>query len=693
MTRVIAFLVEHGAMLATGATVLLLLGTLATLLARAPLHRQRIGEMSVLATLAWLVLACLPLPRVGFHRAADRPTQSVGAIGVPSEAELTVSEIPAELIARPQKTVVVSPPEDRRKPVDLRPWVAWAFLGGAGLSLGWLILGHVALWRLIRGAAPAAARARGMIGEGARILVCGRLSRPVTCGVFRPIILLPAALLEERCAVQLRQVLLHERGHVEQRDGLGSLLFSLALPGLYFHPLYWWLRRSCALARELVVDDRAARADGKAAYVTHLIALARGSRTAMSISPVGAIGILQIRSHFYRRMTMLLQRNESLATRCSNRVRAGMILIGALAVISSACVLGVRPARAQEAGGTGERKTPQTLDQSNPGARQSVDVQAGAADERRRDAEQAIGEMTAAQVGMVDPTMRQMLKEREAISQEMARLRAAGTLPENAKMKQLQALLEGQEKKIDDYLTKWREVQLQLGGRGVLVGRLGDVFDPNQARATANDAKLQQLIGQRDTMLDKLAALNAAGAQPNDAQVTQLKNMLDDVQLLIAQRMSELRLMEEKRGGPGGGAVRGGGAPGPRPDDAGNNVRGAPQATFPGVGGVQLDLVNLGNSMVDASGALRLAKVRFARLAGMKDTVSQLELAEADSNLITAEKRLKLLRGIAKVALSGASEELNRTRKLYETGMANGQSLAEMSAKVQMLELILQSAD
>src|SRR5204862_6856523 len=155
------------------------------------------------------------------------------------------------------------------------------------------------------------------------VLICGRLSRPVTCGVFRPIILLPASLLEEGCAVQLRQVLLHEMGHVEQRDGWVSLLFSLALPALYFHPLYWWLRRSCALARELVVDDRAARADGKAAYVTHLIALARGgSRAAMSISPVGAIGILQIRSHFYRRMTMLLQRREALATRRPARVRA-----------------------------------------------------------------------------------------------------------------------------------------------------------------------------------------------------------------------------------------------------------------------------------------------------------------------------------------------------------------------------------
>ena len=626
MMRVVAFLVEHGAMLATGATVLLLLGTLATLLARAPLHRQRIGEMSVLATLVWVVLACLPLPRVGFTRPADRPTPNVGAIRVPSEVELTDSEIPAELIARPQRPFAAAAFEkSARKHVDLRPWVAWAFLGGAGLSLGWLILGHAVLWRLIRGAAPAPARVRGMIGDGARALVCGRLSRPVTCGVFRPIILLPAALLDERCAVQLRQVLLHERGHVEQRDGLGSLLFSLALPGLYFHPLYWWLRRSCALARELVVDDRAARADGKAAYVTHLIALARGSRAAMSISPVGAIGILQIRSHFYRRMTMLLQRRESLATRCSRRFRAGMILTGVLAVISSACVLGVRPALAQEQPGAGagadEKGQPSVEDrlrarrraaeleagrgggaEADPRARQSVDVTAGAPDERRRDAEQALGELSAAQVGMIDPTMRQMLAEHEDALQELARLRAAGAPADDAKMKQLELVFEAQQKRIDDYLKKWREAQLQTRGAGVPARR--------------------------------------PGAAPG--------------------------------GDPRAGAM---------------------QVTYPAVGGVQLDLVNLGNSMVDASGALRLAKVRYQRLANMANAVSQLEKDEAESNLITAEKRLKLLRGIAKVALSGASEELNRMQKLYQTGMANGQSLAEMSAKVQMLELILQSAD
>ena len=67
-----------------------------------------------------------------------------------------------------------------------------------------------------------------------------------------------------------------------------------------------------------------------------------------------------------------------------------------------------------------------------------------------------------------------------------------------------------------------------------------------------------------------------------------------------------------------------------------------------------------------------------------------------DGGVLGAGKVYELVRvpySSSQVALSGAAEELNRTKKLYETGMASGQSLAEMSAKVQMLELILQSAD
>ena len=231
----------------------------------------------------------------------------------------------------------------------------FSVLAGAGTCIGWLVLGHVLLWRMIRRSTATPEHVARMVDSRLRqeqrrprVLIAPGLARPVTCGLFWPTILLPASLLRDDRKTQLRQVLLHELGHIHQGDGWGALLFNLALPLLYFHPLYWWLRRCSSLARELVADDWAARADGKEAYVTELIALAR-TRAGMTISPVGAIGILQPRSHFYRRMHMLLQRHQPLATRCSTSCRATMAVIVMGVVVGLTCIIGVRPVTAQPA--------------------------------------------------------------------------------------------------------------------------------------------------------------------------------------------------------------------------------------------------------------------------------------------------------------------------------------------------------
>ena len=79
---------------------------------------------------------------------------------------------------------------------------------------------------------------------------------------------------EER-ATALRCVLRHELTHVARRDALGQLLFNLAFPLFYFHPLYWWLRSRVHLAAELIADDRAVDGEAKPCYVQALIDLAR----------------------------------------------------------------------------------------------------------------------------------------------------------------------------------------------------------------------------------------------------------------------------------------------------------------------------------------------------------------------------------------------------------------------------------
>ena len=63
----------------------------------------------------------------------------------------------------------------------------------------------------------------------------------------------------------------------------GNLLFELAFPLLFFHPLYWWLRAEVRMAAELVADDWAAGQTGKEVYVAELVALARGSEPAAAV--------------------------------------------------------------------------------------------------------------------------------------------------------------------------------------------------------------------------------------------------------------------------------------------------------------------------------------------------------------------------------------------------------------------------
>ena len=55
---------NDGPMLMLGTTVLMGLGCIAICLSKLPIHRQRLGELTLGVTLLWMVLALLPLPRI-----------------------------------------------------------------------------------------------------------------------------------------------------------------------------------------------------------------------------------------------------------------------------------------------------------------------------------------------------------------------------------------------------------------------------------------------------------------------------------------------------------------------------------------------------------------------------------------------------------------------------------------------------
>jgi cell division protein FtsB len=168
-----------------------------------------------------------------------------------------------------------------------------------------------------------------------------------TVGIWRPAIVLPEAVCRPERETMLRHLVLHELAHVRQRDSLGRLLFNLAFPFLYFHPLYWLLRNGVALAAEMIADDEAAGRAAKDSYVDALVALAR-ERQPRRLVALSSHGLFGSSSQFYRRMRMLLVRKTRLASRCSWRWRLVSIAVGVVVVAVLAATVGVAPAAAQK---------------------------------------------------------------------------------------------------------------------------------------------------------------------------------------------------------------------------------------------------------------------------------------------------------------------------------------------------------
>src|SRR6185312_5496914 len=99
---------------------------------------------------------------------------------------------------------------------------------------------------------------------------------PGVFGIFRPVLLLPAALEQRLSAEQLEAVLAHERCHIRRRDNLWSALHQLVEVVFWFHPLVWWIGARMVAERERACDE-AVLAEGRnpAAYAGAVIEVCR----------------------------------------------------------------------------------------------------------------------------------------------------------------------------------------------------------------------------------------------------------------------------------------------------------------------------------------------------------------------------------------------------------------------------------
>ena len=173
-----------------------------------------------------------------------------------------------------------------RKAHPFGPWVRLAFLiWAAGSAVAFVSLGVGArrFSRLVRAGQPVedeawlgqlhALQKRLAARTTVRLVMAKEAVTPMTGGVCRPVILLPASATG--WSEELRHaVLVHELVHVRRRDALRQLLGHAVLALYWFHPLSWAALRFAGSRREEACDEGVLAIGAKPSeYAGHLLSL------------------------------------------------------------------------------------------------------------------------------------------------------------------------------------------------------------------------------------------------------------------------------------------------------------------------------------------------------------------------------------------------------------------------------------
>jgi beta-lactamase regulating signal transducer with metallopeptidase domain len=153
-----------------------------------------------------------------------------------------------------------------------QPYLLAAWLTGVVLFGGRLSAGAIGLAQLRHGRQLLPLELAGVVQRlGDRmaidalplVFLSRQVAEAMAVGVFRPLVLVPAAWATEMPLEMLEAVIAHELAHLRRRDLLINLLQRIAETLLFYHPAVWWLSRRLRIERELCADELAVAATGK----------------------------------------------------------------------------------------------------------------------------------------------------------------------------------------------------------------------------------------------------------------------------------------------------------------------------------------------------------------------------------------------------------------------------------------------
>lgn len=263
----------------------------------------------------------------------------------PLAVELLRSLLTGEFGALAHVSAPVPLPHFTGLPRTGAEWAYALYLTGAAVLLGRYLLSYVRLRLALRQGTPAGAERTALIRETAArygLPVCPAveveaLSSAFICGVFRPVLVLPAGKETDE------KVILHELLHLEHRDAAWGLLICLFRCIHWCNPLLWHCANLAGNDLESLCDQRVLeRLEGEARrdYGRILLSMAneKYARTPGTSSMAGG------RENIRRRI-------EAIAR--FKRYPAGMALVSVCAalVLAGPCLMGTRAQSIYTGGG------------------------------------------------------------------------------------------------------------------------------------------------------------------------------------------------------------------------------------------------------------------------------------------------------------------------------------------------------
>jgi beta-lactamase regulating signal transducer with metallopeptidase domain/tetratricopeptide (TPR) repeat protein len=132
-------------------------------------------------------------------------------------------------------------------------------------------------------------RAEYRIGRRIRLLISDASIMPMTWGLWRPVVVLPAES-SEWPADRLQVVLRHELAHVKRWDCLTQGIAHAVCVLYWFNPLTWFAARQMRSARELACDDIVLNAGARPSdYAGHLVEIAGQFTSAPRLAAVSMV--------------------------------------------------------------------------------------------------------------------------------------------------------------------------------------------------------------------------------------------------------------------------------------------------------------------------------------------------------------------------------------------------------------------